>query len=461
MTKTYTIGANEVESIQSRPMKNQNTTGLPQEGLKIRGLSKDCFLYEAGLRTDDRILSVNGQDVTDELDFHFYAAEQFLEIELFRKGRIGVIELERPFGSSLEVDFFEKPINRCTNRCIFCFIDQMPPGLRSSLYIKDEDYKHSFLNGNYVTLSSTTDQDLERIVSIGLSPLFISVHATDPNVRAAMLRNRRAPDIRKQLQFLKENGICFHTQIVVCPGYNDGEVLERTVEDLFGYGDSLFSIAVVPVGLTRFRKESLSAVDRHNAVSICEKMSTISELHARKDGVRRLFLADELYIRAGLPIPPVSYYEDYPQIENGVGLVRQLLKSVSSLKRKLKECAQECSIVKGTVLVLTGMSAYSYINSAVSELGCFSEAEYRVIGVQNKFFGDSVTVAGLLTASDVIRAVRKNAAEGIVAEVVLPSVMFNHNGYTLDGFSPERISRKIGLPVRVAGSMEEVICYAQ
>lgn len=439
-------------------MNHQNTTGLPRKGLKIRNLSRDSFLYESGLRPADRILSVNGQQVTDELDFYFFASEQFLDIGLERRGRVGFIELERPPGSSMEVDFFEKPINRCSNRCVFCFIDQMPPGLRSSLYVKDEDFKHSFLNGNYVTLSSATKQDLERIVSIGLSPLFISVHATDPSVRAAMLRNRRAPDIREQLRFLEKNGISFHTQIVVCPGYNDGENLEKSVKDLFSYGQSLLSIAVVPVGLTRFRKEHLDAVDQQDASEICEKMNGISDRMALKDGVRKLFLADELYIRAGLPVPPASYYEDYPQIENGVGLVRQLLDSAKSLKRKLSRSGVVFTEKRDTVLVVTGQSAYTYIKEVFDDLNRFTDCDYQVMSVENRFFGTTVTVTGLLAAADVIRSVKKKSADLEISEVILPAVMFNHAGYTLDGYSPQRISSQIELPVRVSSTIEEVFC---
>ncbi|MFW5813271.1 MAG: DUF512 domain-containing protein [Fibrobacterota bacterium] len=439
-------------------MNHQNTTGLPLEGLKIRNISRDSFLYDSGLRSADRILSVNGQQVTDELDFYFFSSQQFLEIELERRGRVGVIELERPLGSPLEVDFHDMPINRCTNRCVFCFIDQMPPGLRSSLYIKDEDLKHSFLNGNYVTLSSATKLDLERIVSIGLSPLFISVHATDPNIRAAMLRNRRAPDIRKQLRFLEENGISFHTQFVVCPGYNDGAVLEKSVEDLFSYGQSLLSIAVVPVGLTRFRKEPLDAVDRQKASEVCEQMGTISDRMAQKNGGRKLFLADEFFIRAGLPIPPASYYEDYPQIENGVGLVRQLLDSAKSLKRKLYRSAPVFRKKRSTVLIVTGQSAYTYIKKVVENVDRYVSCDYQVVSVENRFFGNSVTVTGLLAAIDVIRCVKKKSAQFSVSEVILPAVMFNYAGYTLDGYSPQRISRQIKLPVRVSATMEEVFC---
>lgn len=270
----------------------------------------------------------------DELDFFYFAAASFLEIEIERGDRLGVVELERPEGSTLEVEFYEKPINRCTNRCVFCFIEQMPRGLRSSLYIKDEDFKHSFLNGNYVTLSSATQQDLERIVSIGLSPLYISVQATDLEIRREMLHNKRAPDIKEQLRFLKDNGICFHTQIVVCPGYNDAEVLDQTIRDLLSYESSLLSITLVPVGLTRFRRLPLEAVDKAKALEIFKQVTVFSDKTAL-EGQRRIFLSDEFYIRAGVAIPPVAYYENYPQIENGIGLVRQLLQNASSLKRKL------------------------------------------------------------------------------------------------------------------------------
>ena len=422
-------------------------------GLVIRSLPRGGALFMSGLRPRDRVTAVNGHGIADELDFYYHAAGDFLEIDIERGGREGTVEVERAPGASLEVEFYEKPVNRCTNRCVFCFIDQMPKGLRRSLYIKDEDFKHSFLNGNYVTLTAASSEDLRRIASIGLSPLFVSVHATDREVRAVLLGNRRIPDIREQLAFLRDNGIAFHTQIVLCPGINDGAVLERTVEDLFGYGGALLSVAVVPVGLTRFRKTPLTPVDKPLAIDICGKLGAVSERMKVRDGARKLFVADEFFIRAGLPIPPASYYEDYPQIENGVGLFRQLLQEGAKVKRKLRGSLP----VRKKRLVVTGCSAFPYLKKVLDDI-CPSENNFfDVRPVINHYFGESVTVTGLLTASDVIKKIKESSANTKYNEVILPRVMFNHSGFTLDGYSSARIAKSVNLPVRVAGNIEEII----
>ncbi|MDR0306564.1 MAG: DUF512 domain-containing protein [Chitinispirillales bacterium] len=431
-------------------MNKKNRSDHAKTGLKIRSLPQDSFLFLSGLRSFDRIVSVNDHVLNDELDFYYHCAQQNLLIEIERAGRRGVVELQREPGSSLKIDFYEKPINRCANRCVFCFIDQMPPGLRRSLYIKDEDLKHSFLNGNYVTLTSASRDDLRRIVSIGLSPLFISVHATDAKVRAVMLGNKRAPDIREQMAFLSGNGISFHTQVVLCPGLNDGDVLDRTITDLFSYGGHLLSAAVVPLGVTRFRKRPLDEVDKKRALDVCLKLGKISENAAAKDGFRKLFVADEFFIKAGLPIPPASYYEDYPQIENGVGLVRQLLLESAGVKRKLRGCEIRDNRKKKNTLVITGYSALPYVKKVLTDISPYTIKKFEVLAVENRYFGNSVTVAGLLCARDVIRQI-KNALSADVefSEVILPKVMFNHTGHTLDGYSAGRISKAAGIPVRV------------
>ena len=229
---------------------------------------------------------------------------------------------------------------------------------------------HSFLNGNYVTLSGAKRQDLDRAVAIGLSPLFISVHATDATVRSTMLRNRRAPPILEQLSYLSSRGIAFHTQIVVCPGYNDRDVLEKTIRDLFGFKESLLSIAVVPVGLTSYRKVPLRPVDTECAQAVCAQIGAASDSHAARDDVRKLFCADEFFIKAGLPIPARSYYEDYRQIENGVGLVRQLMEAVAGAEKiKIRRTAARRKKNKPrNFIVATSSSAFFYVNSILQEL---------------------------------------------------------------------------------------------
>jgi putative radical SAM enzyme (TIGR03279 family) len=427
-----------------------------RSGIRIKSLDRGGALFSAGLRPRDRVISINGFDIIDELDFFYRCADEILEIEIERNGRFGVVEVERAGGVPLEVEFFEKPVNRCANKCVFCFIDQMPKGLRRSLYIKDEDFKHSFLNGNYVTLASASRGDLERVASIGLSPLYVSVHATDPNVRAAMLGNRRAPDIRGQLAYMRDGGIAFHTQIVVCPGYNDGAVLEKTVRDLLGYGRSLLSIAVVPVGVTKFRKRPLATVDKTMAIDICAGMGELSDRTANPFGERKLFLADELFIKADLPIPPASYYGDYPQIENGVGLVRQLLAEGERLKRQLRKRPLAApGKRKNNSLVLTGRSARPFLQKALAGIAPYVNKTFDIHAVENRYFGETVTVAGLLTATDVIGKAKELIRVKPYGEVILPKAMFNHKGHTLDGYSPSRIGKSINLPVKTAGTVWE------
>lgn len=425
-------------------------------GVKIKFIPKESSFFRAGLRSGDFVTHINGEPITDELDFRFFAAVDLLDLSLRRDTRNLSIRVERDEGSFLDVDLYENPINCCKNRCIFCFIDQMPPGLRSGLYIKDEDFKHSFFNGNYVTLSSATKKDLERVAKLGISPLYISVHATDTAVRNKMLRNSKAPAIMSQLEFLRDSGVSFHTQIVVCKGYNDGEILMKTIDDLFSFRELLLSIAVVPVGLTRFRKFPLNPVDMNCAQWICGEVEKISTQHAARDGIRKLFLADEFFIKANISIPQRKYYEDYPQIENGIGLVRQLLEEWKSCKRKLK--SGKLHIDKNQKsLAVTSVSAYPFLESIIGDAKTqYPEFNMDLTAAANHYFGETVTVAGLLTAKDVIGAIKKESKLKQYKQIFLPSVMFNYEGYTLDGFSLDRIKKTTGLNIRIAESLYDL-----
>ena len=426
-----------------------------RQGVTIQCLQRNSPFYRTGLRRGDTILRVNGERISNDLEFHYFAAETFLDLEIERDGTVYYTEVERNEGDSTGITFREQPIQRCANRCIFCFIDQMPKGLRKRLYIKDEDIRLSLFNGNYVTLSTFSEKALRQIARIGLSPLYISVHATDHTIRNRMLGNRKAPDILKQLRYLAWSGIRFHTQIVVCPGYNDGAVLNRSLRELLKLGEALLSVAVVPVGLTRFHANGLSPVGRKEAIAICRNVARIAERAYAKDGQRKIFLADELYIKAGLPIPEESYYEDYPQIENGVGLVRQFYASwdvgIVQVTRKKRKKAGAAS---GRKLVITSVSAFPYVNDVSNRYAKVSGRYLQVVAAENRFFGETVTVAGLLTAKDVIRVVKKECELAVYKTVLLPGVMFNYNGFTLDGYSSERIAKTVGIPVRVIDSPE-------
>lgn len=429
-------------------------------GLKVKTLSASSPFFLSGIKKNDIILSINNNSISDELDFHFFSADSSFEVEVIRNNERKKLLIYRDEGSFSEIEFFENPINCCKNKCIFCFIDQMPRGLRRGLYIKDEDLKHSFLNGNYVTLSGATLGDLEKIVQIGLSPLYISVHVTDHKVRKKILGNNRAPDIMEQLQFLKKNWITFHTQIVVCPGINDGDVLDKTINDLFSLSSSLMSIAVVPVGLTNFRKIPLQPVTKSIAENICKELNKTSDAHFVNDGYRRLFIADEFFVKAALPVPPKQYYEDYPQIENGVGLLRQLLEEWKQFKKTFKNLEVKSGTKRKKHLLITSQSAFFYLNKILQEAHKCQPSyavEFHAVPVVNKYFGETVTVAGLLTAKDIIRVIKKELSINDYDMVIVPRVMFNYAGSTLDGYSEERISNTIGVPLKVAETVENLL----
>ena len=423
-------------------------------GIKIRSLPQASGFYKAGLRKGDVIVAVNGDKIADELEFRYLAASPHLQLDVIRKGRERRFSMERKPGAFLDVEFHQAAVRRCANKCVFCFIDQMPPGLRGRLYVKDEDLTHSFLNGNYVTLTNAGRTELQRVIRLGLSPLFISVHAIDPVVRRGMLGIRRAPPVMEQLSFLAKNNIRFHTQIVVCPGYNDGAVLAATVKGLFSLGRNLCSIAVVPVGLTRFRKIHLRPVDASCAQELCRTIGVLSDGDRSRHGVRRLFLADEIFLKAGAGVPPAAYYEDYPQIENGVGLVRQLLDNWDTAKQRARTTGARGK----KYLLLTSSSAFPFLSAVAHEAeGLCPGTRIFVEAVPNGFFGPSVTVAGLCTARDAISTARRAARHRCFDRVLLPAVMFNDAGYTIDGWSAGRIAKEAGVNVKVVGSVGELL----
>ncbi len=403
------------------------------------------------MRAGDAVIEVNGCPVEAELDFVFHAATTDVSLLVVRRGALRRFDLVREGGQSLGLSFVPVPVRRCRNRCVFCFIDQLPSGLRRSLYVKDEDFRHSFLYGNFVTLTGLRDSDIDRIVSMRLSPLYVSVHATDHAVRNRLLGNARAPDIVSQLRELGRCGIRFHTQVVVCPGLNDGPVLRRTLRDLLALGDPLMSIGVVPVGLTRFRRTPLAPVTAQRARAIVGALMRASDGDRSRTGVRRVFPADELLLKAGHDIPPASFYEEYPQIENGIGLVRTFLDDLEGSPRAAPGKGDRR---RGTTVVVTGVSAYPFVRDAVERLTT-GAADAVTLAVPNRFFGESVTVAGLLCARDVLRELRGLHPRRIDT-VVLPASMFNDRGYTLDSYSPRRISREGGCRVRVAATTVEL-----
>ena len=432
-------------------------------GIHIKHIAKSSPFYTSGIREGDCITAINGEPIEDELDFSFFSSHENLDVQIRRRDRKKNILINRRPGEFHGIEFARLPIKRCTNRCIFCFVDQLPEGLRKSLYLKDEDYRHSFLQGNYITLTAITRREIKKIIRTGLSPLYISVHSTDPAVRIRMLNNSKAGEIATQLRELENNGIAFHTQIVVCPGINDGKVLKKTLNDLLAFKDGLLSIAVVPVGITKHRGSSLKPVSPRDARSICRMIDTISKQDKRNTGRRRLFIADEFLLKAGIDIPESSYYEEYPQIENGVGLLSTVINEWKGVRRNLRGRMEKINSMankstrkqKKRFLILTSESAQPFIRDIISELSTLlGKVDLTVEPVINKFFGDTVTVAGLISAHDIMYTVKKTDAQWNA--VIIPRVTLNYRGYTLDGFSPVRIAKNIGTEVEVVNNISDL-----
>ncbi len=408
-----------------------------------------------GLQPGDELLAIDDKPVKDYIDFLFYTAEDEFNMTVRKKdsARIEVIHYvieDIDPGITLEGIVFDK-FRTCGNRCIFCFIDQGGPVKRSSLKVKDDDYRFSFLQGSFISLTNLTEDDLQRIKTLKISPLYVSVHATDPQVRSRMMGNPGAGEIILLLKDFVASDINMHTQIVVCPGYNDGEEFERTLNDLYSLGRGILSIGVVPVGLTRYREglAELEPVKEEKAQEILQTIENWQEKFKRDMGSRVVFAADELYALSGFSLPAAEEYEDYPQLENGIGLARLLREeSEETLKRiPLKKEGHA-----GLITSKLGGWAWKPILEKLKERGIL----IKPLIAKNEFLGPRINVSGLLAAQDLWPFLdRKSSLPDLI---FLPQVMFNENGKTLDGFSLMEIKERFS-PVRLetASNLEEML----
>ena len=418
----------------------------------MTSVQKGGLADRLGLRPGDRLIAINGHILRDVIDFHFYAAEEELELEIERGRQRLFYQVQRGYGEEFGLQFTDDVfdgLRRCDNRCAFCFVDQMPPGMRHSLYVKDDDYRYSFLHGNFITLSNWTEEDWERVAKQHLSPLYISVHATEPELRRRIFSNPRLPDVRLQLGRLAELGVEMHTQIVLLPGLNDGQPLERTVEDLTALHPAVRSIGVVPVGLTKYHAAGLRLLTAEEQRAVLERIAAWQAENRRRFGVAVVYPSDELYLRAGFPVPPEEEYDGFPQLENGIGLVRQLLDEWQGVKTEGRRPA------RGKGVMVCGTLVAPILGRIVEELTGGFGVDIRVVPVENEFFGSTVTVSGLLTGGDVVSAL----AGGDLGDVVfLPRVMFDATGkVTLDDLTLGEIESGVGVPVSRAGFMGQML----
>jgi putative radical SAM enzyme (TIGR03279 family) len=409
----------------------QRTKVSRDPGLKILSVAPGSPLFSY-IRPEDFLLSVNGSQVSDTIDFHYKMADDELDI-LFKTagGEELLFEFDAIPVAELGLTFEQGPIRTCNNGCIFCFVMQQPKGMRRSLYIMDEDYRYSFTHGNFVTLSNTSDRDIDRIIEQRLSPLYVSVHATDDTLRRCMLKNEKLHPIVPRIKRLTDGGITVHTQVVVCPGINDGPELERTIRELVELYPGVESLALAPVGLTKYR-DNLSDIAIYGAESAAElidRVEVIQDECFKKLGTRFVWPADEFYTNARRSFPKLSAYEELSQFENGIGMCRSLITSFNRKKRYLKELVQS-SAPKGRIIGLTGSSAYYWLESEVAVPAQEMGIDLHFHETANIFWGGTVTVSGLLTGADLLSAGKRVAGADDV--LLLPPNCLNNDDLFLD-----------------------------
>lgn len=426
-------------------------------GALIQEVIVDSIAAEVGLEPGDTLRSINDHPIIDILDYQFYSQDEQLVVEVKKaSGEIWDIEIEKDYDDDLGIIFegivFDK-IRVCRNRCVFCFIDQLPPAMRDTLYVKDDDYRYSFLFGNFVTLTNLLESDWDKIETMRLSPLYVSVHSTSGRVRSEMMSNQQASHIMEDLTRLKKAGIEVHTQIVLCPGLNDGAELEKTVRDLASLYPSVISVGIVPVGLTGHRQKlsELRPVTAEESRMLIGQVEAWQQEYRPKFDRGFVYLADEFYIKGEIPVPEDSYYDDYCQIENGIGLTRILLDEFAGLQEELPR-----AVAPTEAYLITGRSAAPILEQIADRLNKIDGLSVTVVPVVNRYFGGGVSVTGLLTGRDILSCLGQNYAG---KRVVLPEVICREGGtLLLDNVTIEDIAGQTGADIRTTdGSAESLL----
>lgn len=419
--------------------------------VRVSRVQTGSIAAELGVVPGTEIVSVNGQEVADFLDWEFLAAEPELTVEArLPDGEEVVYEIERDDTDPLGVELEPPSIRRCANRCEFCFIEGLPRGLRKSLYVRDDDYRLSFAYGNFATLSNLKDRDVERILRYRLSPLYVSVHATPWEARKKLLNNPRVPNIVEQLTRLAAGGIQFHCQMVIVPGLNDAEVLEASLTDLWSFGDAVLSVALVPVGLTQFSHiYTGTPMSPEHAGRILEAAERWGERARRERGDTWVYGSDELYLLAGNPLPDSSFYGEFAQIENGVG-------AVASLRQRVRDgIGRGLPRLDGMRIgVVTGTSMTPLMPELLDLLSGACGAQFVLIPAQNSLFGPTVTTAGLLVAADLRRVL---AGVKDLDAILIPAETLNDNGVFLDDVPLDVVRSELSAPIHPSYDFVDVL----
>ncbi len=423
--------------------------------VKITSVERGSRAARHGVREGDILISVDKNEIRDVLDYRFYLASSKIELLLSREGEEYSVVIKKGEYDDIGLDF-ETPLmdkkQTCKNGCIFCFIDQNPEGLRESLYFKDDDSRLSFIHGNYITLTNMTDEDVKRIIKMRFSPINVSIHTTNPELRVKMMKNKRSGEVLKYLDDFKNAGISICGQIVLCRGINDGNELLRSLNDLAKYYPQMSSVAIVPAGLTKFRDKLYPLTDftPEEAGAVIDMIDAAGEEHKKAHGTRLFYAADEFYLKAKRPIPNADYYEDYPQLENGVGMIRSFS---DEAEMGASDLVEFLSGFEGErrITVATGVASYPFISSLCEKLTAICPSlRVNVKKIINNFFGESITVSGLLTGKDIADQL---SGVALGDELLIPENSLRHGEELfLCGMTVSELSEKLGVPVRPSGS---------
>jgi putative radical SAM enzyme (TIGR03279 family) len=445
--------------IDTRPYTTPLMTTQPA---LISGIVPDSIAEEVGFTPGDRLVKINGQSPRDLIDYQFLCSDEVLDLEVLdRKGKTHQVEIEKDYDEDLGLEFdtalFDGLI-QCNNKCPFCFIDQQPPGKRESLYFKDDDYRLSFLYGSYLTLTNLSTKEWDRIAEMRLSPLYVSVHATEPEVRSQLLKNNRAGQILDQIRWFQSHRLEIHAQVVLCPGINDGAHLDRTLRDLasFHHGEipAVASVAVVPVGLTRFRPDltELSPVTPEIARSIVLQVEALQQEFQQQFDSTFAWLADEWYLIAGMELPPSDYYEDYPQLGNGVGSIRRFL---DEFAEKIEDWAVTEISPPRTCTWVVGNAVENAFQPLVDRLNSVAGLTVNLVALASQYWGQEMTVTGLLTGYDLLHQL---PGRDLGDRILIPSVMLKHDeAKFLDDITIGEIAEKLQVPLVPVSGIHEFL----
>ena len=418
--------------------------------IRVTAVHPESIAAELGLQEGTELLAVNGRELEDFLDWEFLTAEEEFLLHVRQPdGEEIEFDIQRPLSEPLGVALEAARIRRCANRCDFCFVDGLPDGLRDVLYIRDDDYRLSFRYGNFATLTNLKPHDVDRIIEYRLSPLYVSVHATDPTIRRYLLRNPTAPEILPQLRAFSDHGIEFHTQIVMSPGVNDGPVLRQTLQDLYQFGPTIMGCSVVPVGLTEYSKHHLvrepTAEECRAAIELIDQQAAIARLER---GINWAFGADELYLRAGVALPGAEIYDGFDQVENGVGSVRWLQQRIASVSVALQGWDGK------RIGVITGTAMGQLMPLVLEPLARVTGASFELMPVVNTLFGPSVTTAGLLPGTALQRALQGRRDLDLA---LLPGESVNDDGLFIDSMSLDLLASTVPIELRISKDFTDAL----